>query len=472
MFTANCSLILKHYAIIDLETSGGNPRADRITEICIHLFDGEKIIDSFHSLINPEVNIPYNITRITNITNMMVKDQPRFFEVAKRVVEITKDAIFVAHNVRFDYGFIQKEFRNLGFSFSRPQLCTVRLSQELMPNLPSYSLGNLCNHLGINNEQAHRAYGDALATVSLFQHLLSLQEANKIQEIISEQIAEIKLPPHLPREIYDNLPDETGVYYMHNQQGDVIYVGKSNDIKARIRSHCHDAHNKVRGLKMIEEMYDISYELTGSELVALLLENEEIKRLLPKYNRAQRRVKFHYGVFAEQNKHGYICLNIGRLDGKRQPQASYTVRSSAEAALQRRVEQYNLCENLSGMSTGPGACFQYQIRICKGACVQAESIKSYNLRAEAAIASMNYGKANFFIIAEGRNYDEKAIVSIQNGTYCGYAYISAQESNQHPEYLQSLITPKAETPDVLNIIRTYIKKHPKEVRAIDKGYRK
>lgn len=463
---------MKHYAIIDLETSGGNPRADRITEICIHLFDGEKIIDSFHTLINPEVSIPYNITRITNITNMMVKDAPKFFEVAKRVVEITKDAVFVAHNVRFDYGFMQKEFRNLGFSFSRPQLCTVRLSQELMPNLASYSLGNLCTHLKIYNEQAHRAYGDALATVSLFKHLLSLQEASQIEKIISEQISEVRLPPNLPKEIYENLPDETGVYYMHNQAGEVIYVGKSNEIKTRIRSHCQDAHNKVRGLKMMEEIYDISYELTGSELVALLLENEEIKNLLPKYNRAQRRIKFHYGIFAEPNKYGYLCLTIGRLDGKRQPQASYTVRSSAEAALQRRVEQYNLCENLSGMTTGPGACFQYQIRICKGACVQAESPKSYNLRAEAAIASMNYGKANFFIIAEGRNYDEKAVVAVQNGTYCGYTYIPAQESNQSTDYLMDLIAPKAETPDVLNIIRTYIKKHPKEVRAYDRGNRK
>ncbi|MFN0202385.1 MAG: exonuclease domain-containing protein [Bacteroidia bacterium] len=455
---------MRHYAIIDIETSGGNPKIDRITEVCIHRYDGEKLIDSFSTLINPEVSIPYNITRITSITNDMVRKAPKFYEVAKRIVEITEGAIFVAHNVRFDYGFIQKEFRNLGYSYSRPQLCTVRLSQKVFPLSPSHSLENLCKYLGITNEKAHRAYGDATATLKLFEIILKQNSIDELDEVLSEQIADTQNPPNLPPEVFDNLPDETGVYYWHNVKGEVIYVGKSTGIKYRIKSHFREAHKNAKALKMFNEVCDITYQLTGSELVALLLENEEIKRILPKHNRAQRRKTFYYGIFSEPDENNYLRLKIARLNDRDKPESCYTLKASAEAALKRRVERYNLCMNLCGIGTGKGACFHYQVHVCKGACVNAEAPEAYNARVEAAIESMNYGRPNFFIIGEGRNYEERSVVAVKNGSYCGYTYIAANEVNLSAEMLYEMTPYKSESPDVLNIIRNYIKKHPKEVK--------
>lgn len=456
---------MKSYAITDIETSGGNPRVDRITEICIHLFDGEKIIDTFSTLINPEVPIPYNIVRLTGITNEMVKNAPKFHEVAKRIVEITQNAVFVAHNVRFDYGFVQKEFRNLGYTYSRPQLCTVKLSQKMLPGQTSYGLENLCRSLEITNQQAHRAYGDATATVKLFQILLSEGKRQEdLDEVLTEQIAEVRLPPNLPKPVFDDLPDETGVYYFHDAKGKVIYVGKSNGIKYRIKSHFSEAHKTQRTLRMIEEIHDVSYELCGSELVALLKENEEIKRLLPKYNRAQRRKTFHYGIYSEPDEKGYLRLKIARLTGKEKPESCYTTRSGAEGALKRRIENYKLCMNLCGMQTGSGACFHYQIHLCQGACVEVEPPRSYNERVMEAVSSMNYGKPNFLIVGEGRNYTERSVVLVENGTYMGYAYLGEQEVFRSPDDIKSCVPFKVDSPDVLNIIRTYMRKHPKEVK--------
>ncbi|HOI87387.1 MAG TPA: 3'-5' exonuclease, partial [Lentimicrobium sp.] len=160
------------YAIIDVETTGGNFASERLTEIAIYLHDGEKIVDEFSTLINPEQSIPFMITRLTGITNEMVAGAPRFYEVAKKIVEMTEGATFVGHNASFDYNFIRHEFKRLGYNFRRQTLCTVRMSRKLLPGLPSYSLGNLCEMLGIRIENRHRAAGDALATVKLLELLL------------------------------------------------------------------------------------------------------------------------------------------------------------------------------------------------------------------------------------------------------------------------------------------------------------
>jgi len=160
------------YAILDIETTGGSPKFEKITEIAIYVHDGTKVTDQYVTLINPERNIPYFITSLTGITNEMVEDAPRFYEVAKTIVEITEGKTIVAHNARFDYSFLREEFKALGFNFRRGLLDTVTLSRKLFPGYPSYSLGNICNNLGIVIEDRHRASGDALATVKLFELLL------------------------------------------------------------------------------------------------------------------------------------------------------------------------------------------------------------------------------------------------------------------------------------------------------------
>jgi DNA polymerase III subunit epsilon len=260
------------YAIIDVETTGGMAQKERITEIAIVVHDGSAVLETFSTLLNPERSIPWNITSITGITDDMVKNAPKFYEVAKKVVELTEGAIFVAHNVSFDYGFIREEFARLGFPFIRKQLCTVRMSRKAFPGLPSYSLSNLKKHFKIYAEKSHRALDDTLATVTIFEKILASQESGEnLQHFISHGVKESKLPTGITLEYLHSLPETTGVYYLHDKHKEVVYVGKSINIQKRMFEHFADLTPK--GEKLREGVNSISFEETGSELVALLLES-------------------------------------------------------------------------------------------------------------------------------------------------------------------------------------------------------
>src|SRR5512133_2073449 len=299
------------YAVVDIETTGGSPVHEKITEIAVFLHDGEKIVDEFTTLINPEKNIPYHITQLTGITNEMVADAPRFFEVARKIVEITQGAVFVAHNVNFDYGFIREEFRRLGYEYDREKLCTVKLSRKIIPGKRSYSLGNLCTDLEIALNNRHRAGGDALATTRLLELLLKNGGTTDLLDEVTYQSMK-GLHPSLDPAVIKNLPERPGVYYFYNENRDVMYIGKSRNVRQRVTSH-FSGTREGKTLKMREQVADISVECTGSELIALLLESDEIKKNKPIFNRAQRRSFSNYGIFEYHNEDGYLCFTISRL---------------------------------------------------------------------------------------------------------------------------------------------------------------
>ena len=256
------------YAILDIETTGLSPKREKITEIAIYIHDGEKIVDEFSTLLNPEVDIPYRITQLTGINNKMVNDAPKFYEVARKIVEMTEDAIIVGHNVSFDYNFIRKEFREFGYDFQRKKLCTVQLSRKLLPGRRSYSLGKLCNELGIIITDRHRAAGDALATVKLFE-ILQKVETN-IRDLSLKS-----LNSNINPKVIKKLTNEPGVYYFYDADGKLIYVGKSIHIHDRVMSHLTNNRSK-KALEMRNRIADIGFEKTGNELLSLLLESNEI----------------------------------------------------------------------------------------------------------------------------------------------------------------------------------------------------
>jgi DNA polymerase III subunit epsilon len=463
----------KRYAIIDVETTGGDPKRERITEIAIVLHDGSRVIDQFQSLVNPEVPIPDFITRVTGIDNDMVRDAPRFFEIAKQVVEITEGAIFVAHNARFDYSFVQKEFRRLGYPYTRKQLCTVKWSRKLMPGLGSHSLRNLCQHLKIDNPQAHRAMSDAMATTTLFEHLLRLAhdtaEGNPAPHTLSQEVALSKLPPHLNRELIDALPEATGVYYFLDAGGRVLYVGKSTNIRKRVLSHFSAAHQSRRTMELIDLIHDLNWVETGSELIALLHENEEIKRLQPPYNRAQRRESFKIGVYREETEQGYLRLRIDKYRVKDQPVAGFAGRPQAEGALRRWGRHFQLCPKLYDLENGGGRCFHHQLHICLGACVGEEDPETYNQRVLRAITALSYGRDqldSFLVVGAGRYESERSVVLVRHGAYQGHSYLDADFLDQSPADIAESIPQRPEIPDVQRIIQGYVKKHPKEVLAL------
>ena len=223
------------YAIIDIETTGGSARLEKITEIAVYLHDGNEITGEFVSLVNPERNIPYFITNLTGITNEMVENAPRFYEIAKKIIELTEGRTFVAHNARFDYSFIREEYKSLGFNFKRSILDTVALSRKLIPGHKSYSLGNICKDLNISINGRHRAAGDALATVRLLEILIARDmEINSGRSSLLKNTRISKLHPKLDISKIDSIPDEPGVYYFYNEKGDLIYIGKSRNLQQRI----------------------------------------------------------------------------------------------------------------------------------------------------------------------------------------------------------------------------------------------
>ncbi|MCB0571558.1 MAG: 3'-5' exoribonuclease [Phaeodactylibacter sp.] len=450
----------KYYAVVDLETTGGRAARDKIIEIAIVLHDGQEIIDTYSSLVDPECYIPYGITQLTGITQEMVQGAPHFYEIARKVVEMTEDAIFVAHNVRFDYSFLREEFARLGYTFSRKNLCTVRLSRKAFPGLPSYSLGNLIKSMGISVDNRHRALDDALATAELLRRILAKEDNEKAaRDMVNLGIRESLLPKNLSLEKIHALPDACGVYYFHDQKGDVVYVGKSINIKKRVAEHFADKTEKAG--KLQQQVFDISYELTGSELVALLLESHEIKRLSPSVNRAQRVRRFPFVVHAFENEQGYQCFDIAQVTAKNRASfhiiSEYPKLSHAKGHLSRMQATYELCPRLSGLQPGKGACFHYHLKQCHGACAGKENPEDYNERASQAREQLStVFNEDFFILDHGRSPDELAVVLVENGGFQGFGFIAQDALNGDTEPLRDAVRPYPGNPETTRIIQRFM----------------
>ncbi len=409
------------YAIIDIETTGLSPAREKITEIAIVLHNGEKVTGEFSTLINPEKKIPYRITQMTGISNQMVSGEPRFYEVAKQIVELTEDRIVVGHNVRFDYGFLRSEFKSLGYDFQRNTMDTVKLSRKLIPGKRSYSLGKLCKELGIENQARHRALGDALATTELFELLLSIENHPKELNLKG-------MSASINKSLVEGLPNQTGVYYFYDSAGQLIYVGKSINIHDRVLSHLNNNMHK-KAIEMKNAIARVDFTITGSELVALLLESSEIKKHQPVFNRAQRRTYFNYGLYSFIDDNGYINLKLMKIIDELNPLYTYSSMHEGKKHITNLTRQFELCQKLTGLYDTSGACFHYQIHQCKGACIGEEPAKSYNARVQKALENYNFKKENFLIIDKGRTGEEKSVIKIESGKYCGFGFVSGNTSD-------------------------------------------
>jgi DNA polymerase III subunit epsilon len=445
------------FAIIDVETTGTSAKFGRITEIAVFLHDGKKVVDEFVSLVNPECNIPYFITRLTGISNEMVATAPRFCEIARRVVEITDGAAFVAHNASFDYGFIREEFARLGYEYERETLCTVRLSRSLLPGFHSYSLGKLCEVLRISNNSRHRAAGDATATVKLFELLLQRAGEADIRKVIRSKGAKNFLGAQ-HKELLASLPEETGVYYFYDKDHNLIYIGKSCNIRDRVHSHLINAQSK-RAMEMKDRLHSVSFERTGSELVALLKESDEIKAHKPLYNRAQRRSLNAYGLYDTVDENGYLCICIKKNSSREVPAISFNNMTEAKEFLFRLTGQYELCQRLNGLYPGSGACFHYSIKQCRGACTGIEKPESYNIRADEALKSLEFTSSNLIIADRGRDKAERSVVLIENGKYMGYGFVNNDEPVTDIARLHDLLYPAADNREIRRIINDFIRRN-------------
>jgi DNA polymerase-3 subunit epsilon len=450
------------YAILDIETTGGQFNEEGITEIAIYKFDGHEIVDQFISLVNPEIPIQPFVVKLTGISNAMLQSAPKFFEVAKRIIEMTNDCVVVAHNASFDYRILRTEFRRLGYDFEAQTLCTVELSKKLLPEQPSHSLGKLVRALGIPMADRHRASGDALATVKLFKILLEKDlEKEIVKDFIKLEIQKGIAPKLL--DIVTSLPAKTGIYYIHNEKGNLIYIGKSRNIKKRINQHFTGTSAKCK--KIQAEVFTVTYDETGSELIALLKESEEIKINKPIYNRAQRKSIFQLALYAEKDVNGYMNLKLQKADGRKKEITSFTSLQEGKNALFRITSHYNLCQKLTGLYVTKTNCFQYSTKECDGACIGAVSPEEYNERVQTFIDKNSFANQNMLLLDRGRTISERSAVLIENGIYKGYAFYDLNYQIHNIEILRNIIIPMQNNRDTKNIIQGHIRKN-KTIKTI------
>lgn len=443
------------YVILDIETTGGKYNEEGITEIAIHRFDGHEVIDKFISLVNPEKDIQPFVVKLTGINNKMLRTAPKFHEVAKRIIEITQDAVLVAHNAQFDYRILRTEYRRLGYNFERKTICTVDLSKKLIPEAESYSLGKLVRSLGIPVSDRHRANGDALATIKLFKLLLT-KDSDKsiIKSVIKEETLGELSPTQL--DIVEQLPSETGVYYMHNKDGEIIFLGKSNNIKKRVNQHF--TNNGKKAIKLRKETKKVTFEKTGNELIALLKENEELVKNRPVYNAHKKQRLFSHAIYYKTNEKGYLTLKAEKLNGKTNKITEFNSIISAKNQLYKISQEFQLCDKLNGISEAKNNCSKYNDGKCLGACIEKEDVETYNKRVLEAVTKYSLKDKSIVIIDKGREVGERSAILIKNGVFKGLGYFDLNHQINNIHILESIITLMKGDDNTNYIIESYLRK--------------
>ncbi len=372
-------------AIVDLETTGVSPQADRVIEVGVICVDHGTISQRWQRLVQPDTRISQHIERITGINNAMVADAPRFADIADELLTLLAGRVFVAHNARFDYGFLKAEFSRLGLRFAPKQLCTVRLSRKLFPQFRSHSLDAVSARLGIANDARHRALGDAQATWQFLDHVLRSVDADSVAAAATQQIGKAALPKGLDAGVVAALPEAPGIYRFFDADGGLLYIGKSNNIRARVQQHFSGDAMRARTQRLHELVHDVSCETTAGELGALLKENAAIKREAPLLNRALRRTRELISARLQEDASGYLRVRLGNELDSSQPTALFRNRSRARETLLKLSAEQRLCKKLLGLESGKGPCFDFQLKRCKGACIGEEAALLHNLRLQTAL---------------------------------------------------------------------------------------
>ena len=454
------------YAIVDIETTGSYAAANGITEISIHVFDGEKVVEKFETLINPCQPIPRYIQAFTGINDTMVATAPKFEDVAENIYTILRDKIFIAHNVNFDYSFVKAHLNDCGFDLNSKKLCTVRLSRKIFPGFPSYSLGKLCHSLGIDIKQRHRAGGDTEATVKVFYLLLQNDKGQHIQRSLLRGSKEQVLPPNVPKEHFDRLPYSPGVYYFHNEKGKIIYVGKAANIRYRVNSHFSNNSESRQKQNFLRHTHAISFQPCATELMAYILESTEIKKLWPIFNYSQKRWEDVFGIFTYEDQNGYLRLAIEKNKSQLKPVCTFHYLVDGHNLMRKIIREFNLCPKLCFMQTGNEQCEGIKEKYCHGACESKEDAASYNNRVQEAIVTLQK-QPSFAIIEKGMNPDERSCILVWKGKFFGMGYVPADIQITDLEMLKDHLTPYKENTFIRNLINGYATRFPSRVMMFE-----
>lgn len=382
-------------AFVDLETTGATATQDRITEIGIVAVDADGGVEEWQQLVNPGTRIPPFIEQLTGISNALVADAPPFSAVAEEVLRRLAGRLFIAHNARFDYGFLKNEFRRLGLPFRAPVLCTVKLSRSLFPQYKRHNLDSLAERHGLIVDGRHRALADARLIHQFWQKLQDSPGPEALAAAVKKLDARPSLPAGLDLAAVDDLPDTPGVYLFYGENDLPLYVGKAKDLRRRVLSHFAADHGLAREMALAQQVTRIEVMETAGEIGALLLEASLVKRLHPSHNRQLRKNEEVCTWTLGDEGEGWLrprLLPAAELDF-RHPLACYGLfkhAREAQEALRALADAHQLCLKLTGLEpAAPGKpCFAHQLRRCKGACVGKEPLARHTVRLVGALAGL------------------------------------------------------------------------------------
>ena len=379
-------------ACIDLETTGGTSAHHRIIEVGIVLLDGGAVVEEWSSLVNPGTRIPASIEAFTGISNAMVADAPSFEDIRAELRRRLDARLFVAHNARFDYGFVRNEFRRTGERFSAPVLCTVRLSRALFREHSRHNLDTLIERWSLRCDARHRALGDAAVLPSLLAAFQGAVGPERLQAAAEAVQQESRLPGHLPADLADDLPEGPGVYLFRGEGGVLLYVGKSRSLRSRVLAHFAAEHRSSKESKLARQVRDVEWIETGGELGALLLESRLVKQLAPVANRRLRKACDTFCIRLRDTPQGLHAgvepFGLEDLDPDVECFGPFRSERDAQRALEGKAREAGLCLKVMGLERGEGSCFAYQVGKCRGACVGREARAVHDTRLRLALVSL------------------------------------------------------------------------------------
>lgn len=452
------------YAVVDIETTGGHASANGITEVAINIHDGNEIVESYTTLINPRQPIPAHITALTGIDDDMLMDAPAFDEVALQIYQLLSNKVFVAHNVNFDYSFLKHHLAVSGYDLQCKKLCTVRLSRKLIPGKSSYSLGKLCTALQIPIQNRHRAAGDADATSILFNLLLEYDQEGVIAEMLKKTSKEQVLPPHLDKASILKLPNQPGVYYFKDNKGKIIYVGKAKNLKKRVTSHFTGNTPNRQRQEFLRNIHHVDYVTCGTELMALILEANEIRRLWPENNRAMKRYEHKYDLYVFEDQNGYLRLAIDKHKKNNNALQSFNSLLEGYNFLNHLIDKYQLCAKLCYLQKTATKCYAHENGQCFGACSGIETVSVYNKKLNAALMDVQKQQPSFALVDDGRKEDEFSCLVVENGKFYGMGYFTDQNylSDGLAPIKNDLATYQSNS-YILNLILNYAEQNPQKL---------
>ena len=450
-------------AFVDLETTGGTAIEDRITEIGIIEVDDDGVRE-WSSLVNPEMRIPSFIQSLTGISDAMVQDAPVFAEIASEVAERLQDRIFIAHNARFDHGFLKNEFRRTGHTFRPPVLCTVRLSRTLFPGFARHNLDALVERHRLQVSERHRALGDARLIWQFWQRIHEVHVAEDIDAAIAKLLSRPTAPSHLDTLRVDAVPSTPGIYLFYGQNDLPLYVGKSTNLHRRVLQQFSGDHVSAREQKLSQQIHRIDWVETEGELGALLLEAMLVKRLQPVHNHQLRdnREVCSWRLVTRQGRLQALRASMDDLFFAHDPDLYGLFNSSSKAndALRGIAQTHGLCQVLLGLEKGKSGksgkpCFASQVGKCGGACAGKETHEEHDARVRAAMQNLRLQPWPFcgaIVIREGRTLH----------VLHSYAYLGTADSLDAARVLLAHSQPAFDR-DIYQILQTWLPRVQQDV---------